>query len=325
VSSSSKPLVIVTGASGFVGTALCKRLEIAGYAVRRALRKNVSPQENDRIVGEIDGDTTWSDALRGVHIVVHLAARTHVIRERKAALGDYRRINVSGADHLMQQAIAHGARRFVFLSSIKVNGEATAGTPFTEADAPHPHDEYARSKLDAENILTRRSCEAGIELVVLRAPLVYGPGVKGNVLRLLNLVARRVPLPLLSIENRRSLIGLTNLVDAMVLCSRAPEAAGRTYLVSDGLDFSTPTLISSIAEGLSVSPRLFRCPVSLLKLAGALAGRQHDIATLTSSLTVDSGLIRRELGWSPPREPVDEFAEMGHWYNSLICSSAAAQ
>jgi nucleoside-diphosphate-sugar epimerase len=318
--------VLVTGATGFVGTGLCQTLSAAGYRVRRALRSSIPATDQDIVVGDIDGHTAWTAAFNDVDTIVHLAARTHVIHDRAAdPLSEYRRINVSGTDRLAERAVQAGVRRLIFLSSVKVNGEETSGTPFRESDPPRPQDAYGITKLEAEELLAARARETGLELVILRPPLVYGPGVKGNLLRLMRLLARGVPLPLRSIDNRRSLVALANLTDAIVACMRAPQAAGRTYLVSDGHDLSTPVLVQTLAASLHVKARLFRCPVALLEVAGAITGKTGEVMRLTRSLETDSSRIRTELDWTPPCSSTQGLAEMGRWYNAQFCARATAE
>lgn len=272
-------------------------------------------ETKDTFIGEIGPDTDWRAALQGIYCVIHLAARTHVLDDRSTdSLADYRRINVQGTIRLAQQAAAAGVRRLVFLSSVKVNGEVTASKAYTEDDAPMPLDAYGITKHEAEQALHRISFDTGMEIVILRPPLVYGPGVKGNFLRLLRLINRGLPLPLASVRNQRSLIGVDNLVDAIITCMDAPAAAGKTYLVSDGEDVSTPELISKLAAGMNRPPRLLPCPVPLLHAGAALLGKSAAIARLTGSLTVDSTRIRRELGWQP-RYSLDQGLNVtAQWY-----------
>jgi nucleoside-diphosphate-sugar epimerase len=317
--------VLVTGANGFVGRALCAILPRHGLRIRRAVRR--ADQRGDSVaVGNIDALTDWTAALDGVDAVIHLAALTHdTLDPTPHGLDDYRRINVSGTRRLAEQAAAQGVRRLIFMSSVKVNGESTQARPFRESDLPHPQDAYGITKLEAERALAELSRESSLETVVLRPPLVYGPGVKGNFLRLMGLLARGVPLPFASIRNRRSLIFVDNLGDGIVTALRSPQAAGRTYLVSDGEAVSTPDLLRHMARALGHDARLLPCPPVLLRAAGALIGRPGEVARLTGSLEVDAACIRRELGWAPPYAPEHGFRETAHWYNSRSPADASAR
>lgn len=319
------PLVLVTGANGFVGSALCAALPGAGYRVRRAVR-TARGTPDEIVVGDIDEDTDWRSALEGVDAVVHLAARTHVMRDDSVrGLDDYRRINVGGTTRLARQAAAAGVRRLVFLSSIKVNGESTGAHPFRETDAPRPQDAYGITKLEAEQVLAEISGDSTMEIVVLRPPLVYGSGVKGNFLRLTHLLARGVPLPLASVRNRRSLIYVGNLVDAIIAALRAPQAAGRTYLVSDGEALSTPDLLRHMGRALGREARLLRCPPAVLRGVGTLIGRADEVARLTGSLEIDSTRIEREIGWAAPHSAEQGFRETADWYNARSSADASAR
>jgi len=309
--------ILVTGANGFVGEALCAALAAAGYDVRMAVRTPQPGLPGAMAVGDIGPATDWRAALVGMGAVVHLAARTHVLRETAAdPLAEYRRINVSGTEHLARSAAAQGVRRFVFLSSVKVNGESTTARPFTEDDAPRPGDAYGASKLEAEQVLARVAAATGLEVAVLRPPLVYGPGVKGNFLRLMQLVARGTPLPLGAIRNRRSLIYVGNLADAIVAAIRAPRAAGATYLVADGEDVSTPELVRGLAQALGVTARLPAFPLAALDFIAAIAGKRAELARLAGSLQVDGSRIRRELRWQPRYTLAQGLAETARWYHA---------
>ncbi len=311
-------MILVTGATGFVGSTVHEALN--GRTVCRALRQAaVDALPGDVVVGDIGPDTDWRAALQGIDCVVHLAARTHVLQEDAAdPLAAYRRVNVEATRHLAQQAAAAGVRRFVFLSSIKVNGESTNEYPFTANDAPQPLDAYGITKHEAEDVLRRIGADTGMEIVILRPPLVYGPGVKGNFLRLLRAIARGMPLPLASIHNRRSLVYIGNLVDAIITCMDAPAAAGKTFLVSDGEDVSTPDLIRKLATAMGRTPRLLPCPVALLKFGAAVLGKRAEVLRLTGSLTVDSSRIRAELGWQPPFSVAQGLVETGRWYLETV-------
>lgn len=253
-------------------------------------------------VGNLNASTDWSSALVGVDCVIHCAARAHLMCDTEGdALAAYRAANVDGSRRLAEQAATAGARRLVYLSSIKVNGEQTAlGAPFLFSDKPAPEDAYGISKWEAEQALWDVSTKTGLEVVVVRPPLVYGPGVKGNLARLLRLVRSGLPLPLDALQNKRSLIGLDNLVDLLIRCVDHPVAAGRTFLVSDGEDLSTPELLSHMAAAMGRSARLFPVQVLLLRLAGSVLGRRAEIDRLVGSLQIDSSHTRQVLGWTPP-------------------------
>lgn len=315
--SDAAPAILVTGASGFVGRALCEALTAGGRIPRIAVRA-ASPGFPEAIsVGEVGPETDWRAALDGVRCVVHLVARTHVLRETATdPLSECRRINVQGAERLARAAAAQGVRRLVFMSSIKVNGERTRERPYDEDDVPAPEDAYGASKLEAEQALARISVQTGLEVVILRPPLVYGPGVKGNFLRLMDIVARGSPLPLASVANRRSLIYAGNLASAIVCALDAPQAAGRTYLLSDGEDLSTPDLVRAIASALEVRPCLLPFPPRLLEWSAGLLGRGAEASRLTGSLQVDNARFQRELGWRPPFSLARGLAETARWYRA---------
>jgi len=312
------PLVVVTGASGFVGTALCPQLVRTGWKPRAALRRTPPDAEHltdFRVVGEIGPDTDWAPVLQGAAAVVHLAARVHVMGDSSHdTLTAYRRVNTDATERLARAAAAAGVRRFVYVSSIKVNGEATSERPFTEADSPAPADAYGISKWEAEQALTRVRRESGLEVVVLRPPLVYGPGVKANFLSLVKAVARGWPFPFAAVHNQRSLIYVGNLVSAIVRCLENPAAAGRTFLVADGEPVSTVELICGIARALGRPARLFPVPTGLLRLAGRLTGRRGAVERLLGSLAVDFASIRRELAWTPPYTFEEGIRATAEWY-----------
>ena len=291
--------VLVTGATGFVGRALCNQLSAIGHTVIPAVRHG-SGLPNEVVTGDIGSSTDWRMALAGCDAVVHLAARVHMIREaERDPLALYRRTNTEATLNLARQAAQAGVKRFVFISTIKVNGEGR-DAPYRETDAPAPEDEYALSKWEAELGLHRIAQETGLEVVILRPPLVYGPGVKANFRRLIETVARGWPLPLGAVRNRRSLLYLGNFVDAIRLCLEHPGAAGQTFLLDDGEPVSTPQLIRALAAAMRRPARLLPVPPWLLEFAGALLGKRAAVTRLTGSLYVDSSMIRSRLGWAPP-------------------------
>jgi nucleoside-diphosphate-sugar epimerase len=313
--------MLVTGASGFIGRMLCAELVRLGFLVHAALRDLV----NHDIAGceiakisSIDSKTDWSNALTGVDVVIHLAARVHVMLDDASdPLEEFRRVNVAGTEHLARSAALAGVRRFVYVSSIKVNGEATSeGKKFSESDVPDPHDPYGISKMEAEQALHQVAAETGLEVVIVRPPLVYGAGVKGNFVQMLKVLAKGIPLPLASVHNRRSLIYVGNLVDALILCATHPAAAGQTYLVSDGEDISTPDLLHQLGAAMGRPARLFPCPLALLKLGGRLTGKSDQVERLLGSLRVESGKIRRELNWTPPYTLQQGLQATAEWYRS---------
>jgi UDP-glucose 4-epimerase len=291
--------VLVTGATGFVGRELCGCLITHGHAVVPVVRK-VSGLAGEAVVGDIDGATDWTTALNGCDAVVHLAARVHMMRESaQDPLDLYRETNTESTLNLARQAARAGVKRFVFISTIKVNGEGR-DEPYRETDVPAPEDAYALSKWEAEQGLHRIAQETGLEIVILRPPLVYGPGVKANFLRLMQTVQKGWPLPLGAIRNRRSLLYLGNFVDAIQVCVEHPAAAGQTFLLDDGEPVSTPDLIRALARAMGRPARLLAVPVGVLELAGALLGKRAAVARLAGSLYVDSSAIRSRLGWTPP-------------------------
>lgn len=297
--------ILVTGANGFVGIPLCQSLVKRGESVRGAVRTaSVElPSEVEIFqIDEIDEQTNWKSALHGIDVVIHLAARVHVMRDLSTdSLAEFRKVNVLGAENLARQAAKAEVRRLVYVSSIKANGEETGdGFSYSEQDDPVPQDAYGISKWEAEQVLHQVSRQTGLEVVIVRPPLVYGPGVKGNFAQMIKVLAKGIPLPLASVCNLRSLVYVENLVDALIVCATHPSAAGQTYLVSDGEDISTPDLMRRLGTAMGHPARLFPCPATLLKLAGRLFGKSDQVERLLGSLRVDSGKIRRELNWTPP-------------------------
>jgi len=318
--------LLVTGASGFVGSALLFRLSLdAQHQVKAALRHEVSniPENVMPVqVGDLGPETDWQLAVSGANAIIHTAARVHVMSDKvDDPLAEYRRVNVEGTLHLARQAAAAGVGRFIFISSIKVNGEGTLlGRPYTADDKPAPVEPYGVSKREAEDGLRQLAAATGMEVVILRPPLVYGPGVRGNFLRLLSLVDRGFPLPLRLVDNRRSMIYLGNLIDAINLCISHPKAAGRTFLVSDCEDVSTPELIRRLAEVLDRPVRLLPFPQTLVRFVGKLFGKSVEVDRLLDSLVIDSSKIRNELDWKPRYTMTQGLEETAAWYRRKVNS-----
>lgn len=298
-------MILVTGATGFVGGALVLRLAKEVGAVRAAVRReNVKlPVGVESVrVDALKAATDWRHALVGIQVVVHAAARVHVMQDRASVpLVEFRRVNVQGTLNLARQAAEAGVRRFVFVSSIKVNGEATdPGRPYLAADTPAPLDPYGVSKMEAEQALRELSAQTGMEVVIVRPPLVYGPGVKANFASMMRWLRRGVPLPLGAIHNARSLVALDNLVDLLVTCIAHPAAAGQVFLVSDGEDVSTTDLLRRTARAMGRTAHLVPIPSAWLEVAASLLGKRNVAQRLCGSLQVDIEKTRQLLGWHPP-------------------------
>ena len=311
--------VLVTGARGFVGQALCPALWDAGHRVIAAVRNASGLPEGFevRLVDDIGFETDWTEALQDVEAVVHLAARVHVMRESAAdPLAAFRQVNTVGTLRLARAAAEAGVRRFVFLSSVKVLGETCHAGSFTDASPPNPRDPYAVSKWEGERGLSDLVREFGMEVVILRPPLVYGPGVRANFLSLLGLVHRGVPLPLGAVRNQRSLLSIGNLVDAIRLGLTHPAAPGGTFLLRDGEDLSTAELVRRLGAALGRRTALFPVPASLLKLGAGWIGRSAEARRLLGSLTVDDRPIRQELGWNPPFTVDEGLVETAVWFRA---------
>lgn len=298
--------ILVTGANGYVGGALCARAAAQGRPVRACVRSTSDVPAGDAstvAVGDIHEATDWSAALNGCSTVVHLAARVHVMNERSGdPLREFRRTNTQGTLHLARQAAEVGVRRFVFVSSIKVNGESTtSGHPFTAADVPAAEDAYGISKQEAEQGLRQIAASTGMEIVIVRPPLVYGPGVKANFASLMRAVQRGIPMPLGAVtNNRRSLVSLDNLVDLLMVCIDHPAAANQTFLVSDGEDLSTTALVRRMGEAMGKPARLLPVPPALLSLGAAALGKRSVAQRLLGNLQVDIAHTRNTLRWTPP-------------------------
>ncbi len=343
--------ILVTGASGFVGHFLCNRLLSQGLSVRGTLLESESPTAlvtgvEPVVIEPLGKNTSWDHALSNVNIIIHLAARVHIMNDSATdPLTEFRKVNVEGTLKLARDAARAGVKRFVFISSIKVNGEESTA-PYTPESPANPSDPYGISKWEAEAGLRTIEAETGLEVVVVRPTLVYGPGVKANFLNMMKVIKRGIPLPFSSIHNKRSLIYVGNLVDALAVCATHPDAAGKTYLVSDGEDVSTPELVRRVAQSLGASCRLLPFPVLWMNMAAkildsfefwvlsfGLFGSKAEKSTqntkhktknrfsgavnrLTGSLTVDSSKIRNELGWVPPFTMEEGLGETAGWFKN---------
>jgi nucleoside-diphosphate-sugar epimerase len=313
---------LITGANGFVGKPLCAELLRQGNSVRAASRSSCTPVQDVEVmkIGSINRETDWSALLCGIDIIVHLAARVHVMKDTSSdPLAEFRNVNLHGTKNLARQAASAGVQRLVYVSSIKVNGEETPKyRSYTEQDAAAPQDPYAVSKWESELALQRISHQTGLEVVILRPPLVYGPEVKGNLIRLFNAIDKGIPLPLAGADNARSLIYVGNLVDALITCATHANAAGQTYLVSDGKAVSSAELVEKIAHALGRSSRCFYVPPALMRNTAALFGYSAQIGRLLGSLQVDDSKLRRELGWAPPYTLEQGLRATAGWYRNKV-------
>jgi nucleoside-diphosphate-sugar epimerase len=290
--------VLVTGADGFVGGALCKRLSSSGRTVRGIARRATSNQLTG--IGDIVEFQGWPSLLANVEVVVHLAARAHEVSVRSASsIEAFRRVNVDATLRIAEAAVAAGVRRFVFLSSIGVNGTSTGNRPFVESDSPNVTEPYARSKWEAEQALMQLGYASGLEVIRVRPPLILGAGAKGNLRRLMALVDSGLPLPLGAISNRRNFVELEDLCDLLVRCVSDPRAANELFLVADPREVSTGELIQHIADALGKRARLVSVPLVVLHALGEIFGKRDDLVRIESSLLVDASRARAVLGWAP--------------------------
>jgi UDP-N-acetyl-alpha-D-quinovosamine dehydrogenase len=300
--------ILITGATGFVGASLAESLAREDHfeilAGTRSERSALGTRYKFIRCPELGSSESWTNALAGVDVVVHAAARVHIAgraAENPSSLAEFERINVQGTLELAKQASLCGVRRFIYISSIKVNGEKTQpGVPFRAEDIPKPQGAYAISKYHAERALLSGFDQHQLQGVIIRPPLMYGPGVKANFLELMKLVYRRVPLPLGGVDNARSLLSLVNLCSLVKVCIHHPNAPHRVFLASDGDDISTTRLLRLLAHGMGVNPRLFWVPKTLLTAAAVAMGRRPLIDRLLGCLQVDISDTFAALGWTPP-------------------------
>jgi len=308
--------ILITGASGFIGQSLIKSLFNSSRSVRGTIRSRnlfFSDAKTEYVfIGDINLKTNWRESLINIDCIIHCAGKAHAIKSKKNNLSKiYQSVNVDGTKQLAEQAAQAKVRRLIFLSSIKVNGEDTNNdiiikflnekkNVFSHKDLASPKDHYAISKLEAENALWEISSRTGLEVVVVRLPLVYGYGAKGNLERLIKLVKSGIPLPLSLVKNQRSMIGIDNLVDLLIRCIDHPEASGKTFLASDKEDLSTPELIKLIASSMGRRTNLFPFPISMLKFLGSVFGKSEEINRLVGSLRIDDSYTKEILNWTPP-------------------------
>ena len=296
--------VLVTGASGFVGSALCAHLAVKGYAVTGAVRNTPGtppPGVEYRTVSDLNADTNWREALTDINAVVHCAARVHIMNDASVdPLTAFREVNVGGTVCLAEQAVDSGIKKFIYISSIKVNGEATSEHSFRPDDSPAPEDPYGLSKWEAEQVLQKIAEKTDLEVVIIRPPLVYGPGVRANFLKLMKVIMLGVPLPLGAVNNLRSIVALDNLIDLIETCLNHRAAVNQIFLASDGEDLSTKVLLQRTALALGRPARLIPVPMVVLWTMARLFGKSGFAQRLCGSLQVDISKTRKILGWSPP-------------------------
>jgi len=296
--------ILVTGASGFIGQSLCETLLKSGRLVLGAVRNLNSTLINKNIeyipVGDIAFKKNWKDLLVDVDCIIHCAGRAHKMNKSKN-FDAYYLTNIYGTKHLAEQAAEVGVRRFIFLSSIGVNGLNTNNrNPFSNIDKPNPVEDYSISKYKAEKVLLDISSKTGTQVVIIRSPLIYGKFAPGNLKRLIKVIKLGIPIPFSRIKNSKSLIGIDNLINLIIHCIEHPEASGKTFLTSDGEDLSTPELIKLIASSMGKKANLFPCPIFMLKLLGSIFGRSEEINRLVGSLRIDNSYTKKILNWTPP-------------------------
>jgi nucleoside-diphosphate-sugar epimerase len=309
--------ILVTGGTGYIGKALLTKLitgtnyDVSGTS--RTIPSTSSPAPLIT-VGDCCATTDWTTALQGVDVVIHVAAHLNKPRKGVSQLAQLWETNVEGTLNLARQALENGVRRFIFISSVGVNGSHTTGVAFNELSIPAPEDDYARSKLEAERGLTTLVAGTALELVIIRPPLVYAANAPRNFPRLLKWVASGVPLPFALINNRRSMIALENLLDFITLCIEHPAAANELFLISDGVDLSTAQIVCQLATSMGDRARLIPIPDWLMRWGARLLGRQHMYSTLCASLVIDSSKARQLLNWTAPLTPGEALLKSGREY-----------
>ncbi len=314
-SQAGKDCILVTGATGFIGSSLVNKL-VPEHQVKAVVRKDLSMPNVDVVSEDLNPATNWSKYLGNVSSIIHLAARVHIMHDTAVdPLSEFRKVNVEGTLNLARQAAKAQVRRFIFLSSIKVNGEETRqNEPFKETDEPAPKDSYAISKWEAEEGLFRIADASGMEVVVIRPPLVYGPGVKANFLQMMKWLYRGIPLPLGAIDNKRSLVALDNLIDLIKVCIHHPAAANQVFLVSDGEDLSTTELLRRLARAMGRWPKLVPIPSKILKVGLGMFGKADIAKRICGSLQVDIRKARKVLGWQPPVSVDEGLEQTATWF-----------
>lgn len=313
---------LVTGANGFVGEKLVRVLSQNSFRVSLTVRQVFKAVDSTAIflVGDINEETVWREAIANQDVIIHLANRAHVLKDSSLnPLAEYRKVNVAGTLALARQASEAGVKRFIYLSSIKVNGERTADKPFRYNDSPAPEDDYAISKWEAEQGLIELCSRVDMELVVIRSPLIYGKGVKGNLRSLTQVIDKGWPLPLAGIGNQRDLMGLGNLVDLIATCISHPKAAGQTFLCSDDQPLSTSELVQFIAKARNKRPRLFTIPRYIFNAAGRCLGKKSLCDRLLGDLQIDIEHTKRQLGWSPKYSVEEGMARAFEINNEQVC------
>jgi nucleoside-diphosphate-sugar epimerase len=326
--------ILVTGADGFVGRYVCRKLVESGFNPRAGIRDlglwpglchSVPGLTEFSVMGDLGKVRNLQDSLAGVSVVVHLAARVHLMKDTAAdPLREYRRVNVEGTKSVARAAVDAGVRRIIFVSTTKVHGEATLEKPFSEDMQCKPQDPYSVSKWEAEEALRAIAAESGIEVVIVRPPLVYGPGVRGNFLRLIRLVDRGIPIPLPNCKNKRSLLGVENLADFLVHCVDHQKAAGESFLVKDSEDVSTRELVTRLARVMARPIRYLPIPESIIRIAATMSMKRSTVGRLLDSLVIDSRKAQQKLRWVPPVTLDDGLAMTARWYREFAPTRQAA-